>query len=475
MMPQKSVNPLPGLAVVVLAAGKGTRMKLPYSKVLAPILGRKVIDFVVDAADQFAIELASINEQKSEIGIVLGHQKESVESHLKIHRVIQSQLHLCEQKEQKGTAHALECYLKSTKYKFDYLLILCGDTPLLTKEHFHRLLATFQSKSDSLGVVATFEATNPTGYGRVISTSEGLNIIEEKDATDLQKSVTRVNAGVYLLHRDLLEKLKKINNSNAAQEYYLPDLFAHNPRVHECYFRDSESFLGINDMSQLNEAESILKQRKVKSLRDAGVYIQDASSTFIDWDVSIKAGTEVAPFTILKGSKTNIGGQVKIGPWNYLENVHVEDGAELHAHNHLVDAYIGQKAQVGPYARLRPEAKLEAESKVGNFVEIKKSTIGKKSKVPHLSYVGDAQVGEQVNIGCGFVTCNYDGKKKHKTIIGNHVFIGSDCQVVAPIELGEGSFVAAGSTITQSIGAGDFAVARSRQATKPGMAKKFLS
>ncbi|MDH4467846.1 MAG: bifunctional UDP-N-acetylglucosamine diphosphorylase/glucosamine-1-phosphate N-acetyltransferase GlmU [Bacteriovoracaceae bacterium] len=465
-MPTNSATKISKLAVVILAAGKGTRMKLPYSKVMAPLLGKKVIDFVIQAAMNFVKSHA----QEFHIGVVVGHQKESIQDYLKNNSLI----HFYEQKEQKGTADALKAFTQNTKFEYDHLLILCGDTPLLTENHFFAMWEKMQANpKENLAVLSTFDLSNPTGYGRVISTPSGLQIMEEKDATMEVKKVKRVNAGLYLLKKSLLKKLDEIKNTNLAHEFYLTDLFSQDPKVVEFCFEDAQNFLGINDMNQLNEAESVLKKRKIQNLRREGVYIQDESSTFIDWDVEIGAGSQIAPFTIIKG-KTHVGEQVKIGPWNYLENVIIGNGCELHAHNHLVDSKVGENSQLGPYARLRPDCDLGSETKIGNFVELKKTKLGPKSKVPHLSYVGDATIGSKVNIGCGFVTCNYDGKNKHQTIIENNVFVGSDCQVVAPITLGEGSFVAAGSTITQSVGAGDFAVARTRQVNKVGLAKKFL-
>ena len=271
----------------------------------------------------------------------------------------------------------------------------------------------------------------------------------------------------------LLEQLEGIDSNNASGEFYLTDIFKSNEPVMPMVFEDPKPFLGVNTQEQLEESTEILRFYKIKQLRENGVMIFDSKSTFIDWQVQVGKGTKIYPNNYLYG-KTQIGEGVTIKPGCVITDSELENGIELKPYCVFEEAIVRNKATIGPFTRLRPQADVGEESKIGNFVEIKKSSLEKGVKISHLSYVGDAKVGEESNLGCGFITCNYDGKSKFNTNIGKNVFIGSDCQAVAPINIGDNCFVAAGSTITSDMKEYDFAIARSRQTTKEGLAKRYI-
>jgi bifunctional UDP-N-acetylglucosamine pyrophosphorylase/glucosamine-1-phosphate N-acetyltransferase len=460
------------LQTLILAAGKGTRLKMDMPKVLAPLLGQKLIDYVIQATQQFSHE----KNLPQTLCYILGHEKTQVEKHLLSNQSAGKSLSV-EQKEQKGTAHAVMCAFDQSEKDLaaPYTFIICGDTPLIRAEHFSLLWDKMLKNPQLNGVVATFTTADPTGYGRVFETSSGLKIIEEKDANSDEKKQQIVNAGFYLVKTEFLKKkLKTIENKNKAQEYYLTDVFVADSTISHHCFMSSEAacFLGVNTLEQLYDCRRILQLKKNKSLLAQGVLILDALQTFIDWPVVIAANCVIHPGCHILGH-TKIDNHVLLEPGCVIKNSHIQDHAEVLAYSYIDQSVVGSHAHVGPYARLRPETTLEAEVKVGNFVEVKKSKLKKGSKVSHLSYVGDASIGENSNIGCGFITCNYDGVNKHKTHIGKNVFVGSDVQMIAPIEIEDEAFIAAGSTITKSVPRESFAIARSAQVTKEGLAKKF--
>jgi len=459
------------IGLVILAAGKGTRMKTETPKALARTSGKHLLDFVVDALLRFSEE----SSLKAEVGIVVGHKKEMVLNWLENH----SEKHLLKtawQKEQNGTADALKaCFHELPHFwDFTYTVVACADTPLITSQELETLFSALKKNPQLVGVAATFDASNPKGLGRIIRSDKGFKIVEEKDATEVERKITEVNSGFYIVKTThLKEVLGKIGNNNKSGEFYLTDLFQTEYSVEAVKFESEVPFLGINTLEQLAQVTTLLREKKVQNLMLSGVEFFNPASVYIDQDVEIGRGSVIYPNVTILG-KTKIGEEVKIESGSFIKNSIIKEKSEILANSYLEEAIVHEKVTVGPMARLRPGTEIGTESKIGNFVEIKKSKLDRGVKVSHLTYVGDAEIGENSNIGCGFITCNYDGVNKHKTKIGKNVFIGSDVQVVAPIEIGNDSFVAAGSTITKSIPEGSFGIARSVQVTKEGAAKKFI-
>lgn len=457
------------VGIAILAAGKGTRLKIDLAKALCPAVGRPLVDHVVIAAKKFA----SSAELNAAITVVVGHKKEEVEGHLKKEF---ADLSFAWQREQRGTGDALRSYFSECpeNRKHTYTFIVCADTPLVTAETFSCLWQELEARPSLQALAGTFVTPSPLGYGRILRGSKGFRIAEEKDATPEERKVTEVNSGFYLVRTDyLLSRLAGLNNQNKSGEFYLTDVFSPDSDVSAVTYQDGRDFFGVNTLEQLEQVTQVLRHRKIRSLMSEGVMFYDAATSWVDLDVTVKAGTVVHPGVRLFG-KTQIGANVVLESGAILQDCLIEDGAHILAYSHLEKATVRTGAQIGPFARLRPDTDIGRDAKIGNFVEIKKSKLGVGAKVSHLSYVGDAEVGDESNIGCGFITCNYDGKDKHKTKIGNHVFIGSDVQVIAPIQIGDKSFVAAGSTVTKDVPAGGFAIARSSQTTKEGMAHRFL-
>ena len=459
------------IGLVILAAGKGTRMKVETPKALVKAAGRPLLDYVVDALLHFSRS----SSLKAEIGLVVGHKKELLEDWLSSHPE-KALLKLAWQKEQKGTADALKACFNDLPHfwNFDYTLVSCADTPMIQAHEFETLFQTLKSHPELVGVAASFETSDPRGYGRIIHGDKGFHIVEEKDATEKQRSISEVNSGFYILRTGhVREVLSSISNSNKSGEFYLTDLFQDNYAVKAVKFSSEVPFLGINTMEHLAHVNALLNERKIMQLMIDGVEFLNPGSVHIDHNVSIKVGTTVYPNVTLLGN-TSIGEKVLIESGVFIKNSIIHKGAEILANSYLEGAVVHEEATIGPMARLRLGADIGAKSKIGNFVEVKKSKLDRGVKVSHLSYVGDAEIGENSNIGCGFITCNYDGVHKHKTKIGSNTFIGSDCQMVAPIEIGNDAFVAAGSTITKNVPDGGFGIARSQQVTKEGAARRFL-
>jgi bifunctional UDP-N-acetylglucosamine pyrophosphorylase/glucosamine-1-phosphate N-acetyltransferase len=459
------------IGLVILAAGKGTRMKIETPKALAKTAGRALLDYVVDASLKFASE----SNLQAEIGLVVGHRKELIEEWLSQHPS-KNQLKTAYQKEQKGTADALKACFNDLPHfwNYEYTMVACADTPMIQATEFKILFEALKSHPGCVGVAATFEAHDPKGYGRIVHGNHGFHIVEEKDASEKEREITEVNSGFYILKtKHVKEILGSISNNNKSGEFYLTDLFQDRFEVKAVKFPSEIPFLGINTMEQLADCTTLLRNRKVKQLMIDGVEFLNPQTVHIDHDVKIGVGSVIYPGVTLLG-KTSIGEKVVVETGAFIKNSTVHNNSEILAHSYLEEALVHEDATIGPMARLRPGADVGPESKIGNFVEVKKSKLHRGVKVSHLSYVGDAEIGENSNIGCGFITCNYDGANKHKTKIGSNTFIGSDCQMIAPIEIGNDAFVAAGSTITKSIPDGGFGIARSQQVTKEGAARKFL-
>ena len=461
------------LGVVILAAGEGTRMKIDGPKTLAPLLGRGLIEYPLFALEKFSKTFSG----QIHISIVTGFQKQKVEQYLGDLKY-SFNINFVHQKERLGTANAIESYLKQCKNAsdHDYTLILCADTPLLEASIFEKLFDSIEKNSlDAL--CASFQLANPEGYGRIIrnkSQEHGFGIVEQKDGSSEELLIKEVNSGVYLMKTSyLIEGIKGIDNKNASGEFYLTDLFSFDQKVQALEFSDPEIFLGVNNLVDLQKASKVLRRKKLDQFMKQGVLIHDPETTYLDDSVVINPGVEIYPGVHLYGN-TIIESGVVIESGSIIKNSHVHESTHILAYCHLEKAEVFESCLIGPYARLRPGAVIGKNSKIGNFVEIKSSRLEQGVKVSHLSYLGDAQVGEFSNIGCGFVTCNYDGKNKHKTVIGKNCFIGSDTQMIAPIELGDNCYVASGSTVNKSMPTGSFGIARSRQETKLNMASRFL-
>lgn len=456
------------IGAVILAAGEGKRLKLNAPKPLAPCLDKKLIDFPIKELKKFFGQ----NKIEGKITAVIGHQRELVRSYVEKNY---SDIGFAIQEKQLGTADALRSYFNSSKEteNFQYTLVICADTPVVSAEDLTSMLNLLKEENLD-GVAASFIEKNPKGYGRIVRGKKGFHIIEEKDASDEIRKITEVNSGLYILKTSyVLEHLKEIDSNNKSGEFYLTDVFKDGRNVKAHCFPEAEVFLGVNTLAQLEEVEKALRKRIKKQLREAGVRFIDISHCYIDSEVEVGAGSVIYPNTFITG-KTKIGENVVIEMGAQITSSIVESNAKVLAYSILDGAHLHSKAQAGPFARLRPGADIGSEAKIGNFVEIKKSVLDRGVKVSHLSYVGDAFIGEETNIGCGFITCNFDGAHKHVTKIGKNCFIGSDSQTVAPVEIGDDCFVASSSTITKNMPDGSFAISRGQQITKEGIAKRFI-
>ena len=439
------------LATIILAAGKGTRMKSKTPKVLHKVGGKPMLQHVIDAAKKAG---------SSREVVIIGSGAELVEK--KIFGV-----EFVLQKEQLGTGHAVLCARENFAASEGTVLILCGDTPLLTSELLKNFIAAHEN-SNCAATVLTAEMPDPKGYGRVLHEADGSfkKIVEEKDATKDQKKIREVNAGVYCFDvKKLFGALERVTNDNAQGEYYLPDVLpilkGDGEKIGTFAADFCDETIGINSRVQLAAAERILRQRKTLELMNSGVTIEDPHTTFIDVDVTIGQDTVIKPNTYLEG-KTIIGADCEIGPNIRFVNMKVGDNVTAQF-SYCHDAEINSDVTLGPYVHIRPGTKVGDKVKIGNFVEVKNSNIGKGTKLPHLQYIGDSDVGENVNIGCGTVTCNYDGKKKYRTKIGDNVFVGCNTNFVAPVKVEDGAYIAAGSTITKDVPKNNLAIARARQ------------
>ena len=448
---------------IVLAAGKGTRMKSKredISKVSFPILGRPLVKYVLEA-------LKPLNMDK--IVTIVGFGGEMTKS------IVEKDSEIVWQKEQKGTGHAVMQTSSLLKGKEGEVLICCGDTPLLSTKTLEELLKKHEEEGNSMTVL-TFYTEEPKGYGRIVKEGNRvIRIVEEKDCNAEERKIKEVNAGVYVFDNELLfTYLDKLTPNNAAGEYYLTDILYSfvkaGFKVGSYCLPDKEDTLGINDRYQLSIAAKIIQRRINKELMLSGVSIEDPDTTYIGPDVKVGRDTIIKPNTYIYG-KCEIGEDNVLGPNLYLENVEIGDENEI-IESHLVDTKIGNKTTLGPYLRTRKGVVIEDEAHIGNFNELKNVVFGKGSKAAHLSYLGDSNIGEGVNIGCGTITCNYDGFNKSKTVIGSNCFIGSNVNLVAPVTLGDNSFVAAGSTITDDVPEYALAIARQRQINKENWNKK---
>jgi bifunctional UDP-N-acetylglucosamine pyrophosphorylase / glucosamine-1-phosphate N-acetyltransferase len=447
---------------VILAAGQGTRMKSKLYKVLHPVCGKPMVQHVVD-------QISNLNISK--IVTVVGHGAEKVKAQLG------NTSEYVLQEEQLGTAHAVLQAKELLQDQQGTTLVVCGDTPLITSETMESLIKHHEEKGAKVSVL-TAKTEDPTGYGRVIRNENGLveKIVEHKDATDDERMITEINTGTYCFdNQALFTALNNVKNENVQGEYYLPDVVEilknHGEVVTAFQTTDFDETLGVNDRIALSEAESIMRKRINKHHMRNGVTIIDPLNTYIGSDVEIGEDTVVYPGTMISGNVV-IGSDCEIGPNTEIKNCTVGN-ATIIKQSVAHDSQIGSQVNIGPFAHIRPQSEISDDVKIGNFVELKKVVFGKGSKASHLSYIGDAEVGSEVNIGCGSITVNYDGKNKFLTKIEDNVFIGCNSNLVAPVTVGKGAYVAAGSTITEDVPGNALSIARSRQVNKENYVEKL--
>ena len=448
------------LASIILAAGKGTRMKSALIKVLHPVAGDPMIVWPVTAAREAGSDT---------IVLVIGHQANAVQGTFRGAADIRCAM----QEEQLGTGHAVACALDALAGFRGTVLILCGDTPLLRPETLKNMLA-YHDDNQAAITVLTALMDEPYGYGRVVRDDSGrvTRIVEQKDADLEELEIREINSGIYCMDSDFLfANIKGIGNDNAQGEYYLTDLLALAVRKGLTCLAlptaDPDEIMGVNDRVQLADAGRILRRRINRDHMLNGVTIIDPEATYIDQGVAIGADTTIHPGCQIGGG-TVIGSGCEIEQCVSISGCRIGDDCHIKAASVLEDSELGEDVAVGPMAHLRPGTVLAKKVKIGNFVETKKIVMGEGSKASHLTYLGDAEIGRNVNIGCGTITCNYDGINKHRTVIGDDVFIGSDVQLVAPVTIGRNSLVAAGTTVTADVPPDSLALSRTPQINKEG-------
>ena len=443
------------VSVIVLAAGKGTRMNSELPKVLHKVLGKSLLSHALDTL--------SFSDNKL---VVVGHGADLVIDSLppSIKNILQ--------KDQLGTGHAVSTVINSEvfkKSKSEFTLVVPGDVPGIKDGDIELLINEVKAISAPVGFLTAL-VEDPFGYGRIVKNNEEIKIVEEKDCSEDEKAINEINSGIYCFKTEfLIENIDSLNTENAQGEFYLTDLIgiANNQKQDIVIVQvDEDSIKGINSMSQLNEVEDIMQKKLIEGFMEQGVYFQDPTSTYIDADVTISSGTKVLANTHLTGS-TSIDENCTIGP-----NAQINDssiGKNSKVVNSVVDqSTIHENGNIGPFAHIRPGSELGEGVKVGSFAETKKSKIGKGSKVPHLAYVGDAELGENVNFSAGAITVNYDGQEKHKTEIKDGAFIGSDVMLVAPVTIGEESMIGAGSVITKDVPSKALGIERNNQKNVEG-------
>ncbi|MDF2644513.1 MAG: glmU [Paenibacillus sp.] len=449
---------------IVLAAGQGKRMKSKLYKVLHPVVGKPMVEHVVDTLQHIEV---------TKTLVIVGFGAEAVKGHLG------DRVEYALQEQQLGTGHAVLQAKDALGEEEGMTVVICGDTPLISEA---TLMSTIElhELSGASATILTAKLDEPHGYGRIIRGEDGrvARIVEQKDCSSEEAAVQEINTGTYIFdNQKLFKALASVTNNNTQNEYYLTDvigILTGGGEVVQGYcMEDSAESIGVNDRVALAEAERLFKARINRGHMLNGVTIIDPSNTYIEKDVTIGMDTVLLPGTILRG-RTVIGEQCTIGPQTEIIDSTIRDEVTI-KQSVLQDAYVDNEASVGPFAYLRPGANIGKQVKIGDFVEIKNATLGEGSKVSHLSYVGDAVVGTNVNIGCGAITVNYDGFNKSLTEIGDDAFVGSNVNLIAPVKIGKGAYVVAGSTITHSVDDGDLAIARERQSNKPGYADKIRS
>ncbi len=441
-----------GLEVIILAAGQGTRMQSDLPKVLHAVAGKPMLAHVLESAN-------NLNPEK--IHVVIGHASEQIKNYFSDHNI-----NWCVQEEQLGTGHAVQQVIPSINAQQN-VLILYADVPLLSLSSL-QLLSKQLAKNDMVLLSAVLD--DPTGYGRIVRDSNKIQrIVEQKDADDATQKINEINTGILACHADVLEKcLSNLTSDNAQGEFYLTDCIeiavtsGHSVDVIIC--DDVSEITGINNKRQLAQVERIYQLRVAEKLMQQGVTLMDPNRFDVRGTLNTGKDVEIDINALFIG-ENNLGNNVKIGSNAVIINSTINSNTQVHANCHIENALIGNNCELGPFARIRPETVLDENIKVGNFVEIKKSKIKSDSKINHLSYIGDSELGKKVNIGAGTITCNYDGANKHRTIIGDDVFVGSDTQFVAPVNIADGSTIGAGSTITKNTPKDKLTLSRSKQTT----------
>ena len=441
------------LAAVILAAGQGTRMKSALPKVLHPVAGVPMLGHVVTAAREAGA---------APVVAVIGHGADRVRT-----AFAADGLEFALQAEQLGTGHALRCAAPVLGGFTGELLLLCGDVPLLRGDTLTALLAHHRTRQATVTVL-TAELADPHGYGRIIRGREGVErIVEEKDASSVERTVCEINTGIYVFSAPrVFALLETLGNDNAQGEYYLTDVIgaarAAGGRVEAMTMACAEEAMGINDRVQLAQAGAVMRARINEAHMRAGVTLVDPAATYIEPGVMIGPDTVIHPGVHVRG-RTVIGSGCELEPGVVISDCTLAERVHVKAGSVLSGATVGADTDIGPMAHLRPGTVLAGENKIGNFVETKKAAIGRGSKASHLTYLGDAEIGSGVNVGCGTITCNYDGVNKHVTVIEDEVFVGSDVQFVAPVRIGRRSLIGAGSTITRDVPADALAITRAEQ------------
>jgi bifunctional UDP-N-acetylglucosamine pyrophosphorylase/glucosamine-1-phosphate N-acetyltransferase len=444
------------LSIIILAAGQGTRMRSSLPKVLHPVGGKPLLQHVLETAHAFA---------GADVHVVIGHGAEQVREHFR-----QADVHWVVQAEQLGTGHAVAQVLPQVPRE-NTVLVMYGDVPLVRRQTLDDLQVI--ASQDAVGLL-TAHLQEPSGYGRILHDADGniSGIVEEKDATDTQRRIREINTGFIAAPAGRLHDwVAALENDNASGEYYLTDVIAlavcDGVAVRGVTTGDPDETLGVNDRVQLARLERDYQQRQATACMQAGVTLIDPAR--FDLRGRLVAGVDVVidVNAVLEGDIT-LGDRVVIGPNVMIRNAMIAADVTILANCVIEDAEIGAGSRIGPFARIRPETRLAENTHIGNFVEVKKSDIGSGSKVNHLSYIGDTTIGRNVNIGAGTITCNYDGANKHRTLIGDNVFIGSDTQLVAPVEVKSGATIGAGSTITRDAPANELTLSRAPQQTRPG-------
>ncbi len=444
---------------IILAAGEGKRMKSAKSKVLHEISFQPLVKWVIDATADAEKQI-----------VVIGHCGNQVRD------ALENSVEFVEQKQRLGTGHAV---MQAKSYIENYdgeILIITGDTPLITRETLSNAYK-FHKESGNSVTVLTAEVDNPYGYGRIIrdSADNVKRIVEQKDASEEEKHITEINSGIYFFDaKELLFSLEKLTNDNSQGEYYLTDTLEiirnKGLKIGAFVVEDSDEILGINDRIQLAEAQAIMQNRIVKKHLVNGVTFIAPETAYIGKDVEIDCDTIIMPNTIIKG-KTKIGSNCIIGPNAQITDSEIADNVEFNS-SVIMQSRVGENTTIGPFAYIRPNSKIGKNIKIGDFVEIKNATINDNTKVSHLTYVGDADVGKNVNFGCGTVLVNYDGTKKYRSTIEDNAFIGCNTNLVSPVNVKENAFIAAGSTITDDVPENSLAIARARQVVKTDWKRK---
>jgi bifunctional UDP-N-acetylglucosamine pyrophosphorylase/glucosamine-1-phosphate N-acetyltransferase len=456
---------LENIATIILAAGKGTRMKSDLVKVLHPLLGVPMLSYPID------LSLNGIKAEKTVV--VVGHQADLIKERFKDPHV-----QFVLQREQLGTGHAVLQAVPLLRGFTGMILILCGDVPLVKANTLLSFMEHSRGKESILSVL-TAVVENSFGYGRILRNGEGWleRIVEEKDASEEERLIREINTGIFCVRSSfLIDGLRGIGKENAQGEYYLTDLVEiagkRGLRCSAYRVADPMEVMGINTRVDLAIAHEVLRQEKLRDLMLSGVTVIDPKTTYVDSLVEVGKDTILYPNCTIQG-KTRIGERCILEPNSKISDSVLSDEVVIRSNSVITESKIDQGAVIGPFAHLRPLSEVKTKAKIGNFVEVKKSVIGKGSKANHLTYIGDSVVGEEVNIGAGTITCNYDGFEKHQTIIGNRVFVGSNVELVAPVKVGDRSSIGAGTTITKDVPAGALAISRVKQKNIRGWSKKI--